>query len=170
MAVQQPNSSVSGYNILFGICLLFILLLVIFNIYRINKLNNKTHNFLDLEEFLRLDQGYKSAYKKIIIDRIMPIMMKMTNDSLKNVMDYYKKNEEDLLKIFDNYLNVAKLAYNDSKKSTIVKFNKDQRLVLNQLDLKTVLSESCKQLNVAKRMYKVNEDTTADDIKNIKCS
>ena len=91
MAVQQPNSSVSGYNILFGICLLFILLLVIFNIYRINKLNNKTHNFLDLEEFLRLDQGYKSAYKKIIIDRIMPIMMKMTNDSLKNVMDYYKK-------------------------------------------------------------------------------
>lgn len=166
---MQSNSSTSGYVLLVGFSLLFIMLLVIFNLYRINQINKRKHTILDLQEFVHLDDNLKSTYKKIIVEKIMPLIMNATNDSFKNIIQYYKKNEEDILKIFENYLKIAKLSYMDTKNSTIIDFNKDQRLILNQLNLKTILSDSCRHLNIAKRMYD-NTNGNKSELEKITCS
>ena len=166
---MQSNSSMSGYVLLVGFSLLFIMLLVIFNLYRINQINKRKHTILDLQEFVHLDDNLKSTYKKIIVEKIMPIIMNATNDSFKNIIQYYKKNEEDILKIFENYLQILKLSYMDSKNSTIFEFNTDQRLILNQLNLKTLLSDSCRHLNIAKRMYH-NTAVNESDLEKITCA
>ena len=147
----------SAYVVLSVAVVSCIFLLIFINIYRINLLNNKKFNMLDMQEFIHLSDDYKNMYKQVVVDRLMPIFSEFSNNSMRNVLKYYNKNEEILLAILDNWINIMKIEQKKNLKKNVSKLNKEHKLILNQLNLNEVLTQSCNILEQRKRLNNVND-------------
>ena len=151
----------SAYVILSVAVVSCIFLLIFINIYRINMLNNRKFNMLDMQEFIHLSDDYKKMYKQVVVDRLMPILAKFSNNSMRNVLKYYNKNEEIILAIMDNWINIMKIEQKKHLNTSVNRLNKEQQLILNQLDLNEVLKQSCTILEQRKRLNNINDDQIA---------
>ena len=147
----------SAYVVLSVAVVSCIFLLIFINIYRINLLNNKKFNMLDMQEFIHLSDEYKNMYKQVIVDRLMPIFAEFSNNSMRNVLKYYNKNEDILLAIIDNWINIMKIEQKKHLNTSVDRLNKEQKLILNQLNLNEVLTQSCNILENRKRLNNIND-------------
>lgn len=98
------------------------LTMIIINMYRISKLRN--HNLLDHAETKNINKVMKHYYRKIVIDKFMPLLIDYLNTFLENdkIQVYLHKNEKEIFGIIDTLIEKNDFMLNDLSDDDIKMF------------------------------------------------